>query len=97
MTDIVDSKRRSELMARIRGRNTAPELAARCIAHRMGLRFQLRRKDLPGRSVMEFSNPGIVIPPTRPTGPLAAQLGGDPVDAVTSKLYGSPRRIPIGR
>ena len=48
MTDIVDSKRRSELMAGIRGRDTAPELAVRRIAHRMGLRFRLHRKDLPG-------------------------------------------------
>ena len=48
MTDIMDRKRRSELMAAIRTRNTAPELAVRRIAHRMGLRFRLHRKDLPG-------------------------------------------------
>ena len=36
MTDIVDSQRRSELMANIRGRDTAPELAVRRIAHRIG-------------------------------------------------------------
>ena len=45
MTDIVDGKRRSELMARIRSRDTAPELAVRRIAHRMGLRFRLYGKD----------------------------------------------------
>ena len=54
MTDIVDSKRRSELMARIRGRDTAPEIAVRRIAHRMGLRFRLHRKDLPGRPDLVF-------------------------------------------
>ena len=54
MTDIVDSKRRSELMANIRGRDTAPELAVRCIAHRMGLRFRLHRNDLPGRPDLVF-------------------------------------------
>ena len=48
MTDIVDSQRRSQLMAGIRGRNTTPELAVRRIAHRMGLRFRLHRRDLPG-------------------------------------------------
>ena len=48
MTDIVDSQRRSQLMAGIRGRDTAPELAVRRIAHRLGLRFRLHRKDLPG-------------------------------------------------
>lgn len=54
MTDIVDSQRRSQLMAGIRGRDTAPELAVRRIAHRMGLRFRLHRKDLPGRPDLVF-------------------------------------------
>lgn len=54
MTDIVDSQRRSELMANIRGRDTAPELAVRRIAHRMGLRFRLHRNDLPGRPDLVF-------------------------------------------
>lgn len=58
MTDIVDSRRRSELMAGIRVRDTAPELAVRRIAHRMGLRFRLHRKELPGR-------PDLVLPKHR--------------------------------
>ena len=49
MTDIVDTERQSEVMARTRGRDTAPELAVRRIAHRMGLRFCLHRNELPGR------------------------------------------------
>ena len=54
MTDIVDRRRRSELMAGIRTRDTAPELSVRRIAHRMGLRFRLQRKDLPGRPDLVF-------------------------------------------
>lgn len=54
MTDIVDPMRRSEMMARIRSRGTGPELAVRRIAHRMGLRFRLHRKDLPGRPDLVF-------------------------------------------
>ena len=54
MTDIVNSKRRSELMAGIKGRDTAPERKVRRIAHRMGLRFRLHRKDLPGRPDLVF-------------------------------------------
>ncbi len=54
MTDIVDSKRRSELMAGIRSRNTTPELVVRRIAHRMGLRFRLHRTDLPGSPDLVF-------------------------------------------
>ena len=48
MTDIVDRRRRSQLMAGIRSRDTAPELAVRHVAHRLGLRFRLHRKELPG-------------------------------------------------
>ena len=54
MTDIVDAKRRSELMAGIRDRNTLPELAVRRIAHRMGLRFRLHHRNLPGRPDLVF-------------------------------------------
>ena len=61
MTDIVDSKRRSEFMAGIRGRDTAPELAVRRIAHRMGLRFRLDRKDLPGRPDLVFPRHRLVV------------------------------------
>ena len=54
VTDIVDSQRRSELMAGIRSRDTAPELVVRRIAYRMGLRFRLHRKDLPGQPDLVF-------------------------------------------
>lgn len=54
MTDIVSGRRRSEMMAGIRGRDTAPERAVRRVAHRMGLRFRLHRKDLPGRPDLVF-------------------------------------------
>ena len=54
MTDIMDTRRRSKLMAGIRSRGTAPELAVRRIAHRIGLRFRLHRKDLPGRPDLVF-------------------------------------------
>ena len=43
MTNIVDSRRRSELMAGIRGRDTAPDITIRRVAHRMDLRFRLHR------------------------------------------------------
>lgn len=42
-------------MSRIRGTNTKPELAVRSLLHRMGYRFRLHRKDLPG-------TPDIVLP-----------------------------------
>lgn len=47
--DIVDSKRRSAMMAAIGPRHTLPELNVRRVAHRMGFRFRLHVKGLPGR------------------------------------------------
>ena len=52
--DIVDSQRRSELMAGIKGKNTKPELIVRTMAHKIGLRFRLHRKDLPGSPDLVF-------------------------------------------
>lgn len=42
-------------MARIRKTDTRPELAVRRAAHRLGLRFRLHRRDLPG-------TPDLVLP-----------------------------------
>ena len=61
MTDIVDTKRRSEMMAGIKGRDTAPERKVRSIAHRMGLRFRLYRKDLPDRPDLVFPKHRLVV------------------------------------
>lgn len=45
-------------MSRIRGINTKPELAVRSMLHRMGYRFRIANKTLPGR-------PDIVLPKYR--------------------------------
>ncbi len=41
-------------MARIRGRDTKPEVAVRRLAHRLGYRFRLHRRDLPGTPDLVF-------------------------------------------
>lgn len=53
--DTLTPEARSRLMSRIRGKDTKPELVVRSILHRMGYRFRLHRKDLPGR-------PDVVLP-----------------------------------
>ena len=58
MSDIVDQKKRSRMMANIKGKNTKPEMAIRSALHRIGYRFRLHRKDLPGK-------PDIVLPKHR--------------------------------
>ena len=55
MTDVFTKSKRSEVMSRIKGRNTKPELAVRSLLHRMGYRFRLHKADLPGK-------PDIVLP-----------------------------------
>jgi DNA mismatch endonuclease (patch repair protein) len=46
--DNLSNAARSENMRRIRSRDTSPEVAVRSMIHRMGFRFRLHRKDLPG-------------------------------------------------
>jgi DNA mismatch endonuclease, patch repair protein len=47
--DTITPTERSALMSRIRSKDTRPEVAVRSILHRLGYRFRLHRKDLPGR------------------------------------------------
>jgi DNA mismatch endonuclease, patch repair protein len=48
MADHLSPSQRSRVMARIHGRNTQPELAIRSIVHRMGYRYRLHVRALPG-------------------------------------------------
>src|SRR5687767_10743377 len=41
-------------MSKIRSKNTLPELAVRSLAHRLGYRFRIHRRDLPGRPDLTF-------------------------------------------
>ncbi len=53
--DTLSPEQRSRTMSRIKGKDTAPERAVRSLLHRMGYRFRLHRKTLPG-------TPDIVLP-----------------------------------
>lgn len=48
-------------MSRIRGSNTKPELVVRSLLHRMGYRFRLHRKDLPGTPDVVMPGRGTVV------------------------------------
>src|SRR5688572_25494582 len=56
--DRLTKDRRSWNMARIAGKDTLPEKTVRSLLHRMGYRFRLHVKDLPGK-------PDIVLPKYR--------------------------------
>ena len=47
--DRLTAEQRSWNMSRIKGQNTGPERRVRSLLHRLGFRFSLRRRDLPGR------------------------------------------------
>ena len=52
MADVFTPEKRSELMSRIRGGNTRPELVVRTMLYRMGYRFTVNgplNRNLPGR------------------------------------------------
>ena len=48
MADALTKQRRSWNMSRIRGKDTTPEKRVRSLLHRMGYRFRLHDKKLPG-------------------------------------------------
>lgn len=56
--DKLTAERRSENMRRIKSKGMKPELMVRKLVHRMGYRFRLHAKDLPGK-------PDIVFRPRR--------------------------------
>jgi len=55
MTDVFTAAKRSAVMARVKARDTGPELIVRRLLWRLGARYRLDRRDLPGR-------PDIVMP-----------------------------------
>lgn len=54
MTDVFSPEKRSAVMRQVKGRDTSPEMKVRKLLTRLGARYRLHRKDLPG-------NPDIVL------------------------------------
>jgi DNA mismatch endonuclease (patch repair protein) len=54
MPDFLSAKARSAHMRRIRKIDTKPELEVRRLVHRLGFRFRLHRRDLPGTPDLVF-------------------------------------------
>jgi DNA mismatch endonuclease (patch repair protein) len=55
MADNLTPQQRRRNMSRVKGRDTKPELLVRSIVHRLGYRFRLHGKGLPGK-------PDLVLP-----------------------------------
>jgi len=58
VTDVFDAAKRSAVMRRVKGRDTTPEMIVRRALTRLGARYRLHRKDLPG-------SPDVVMPGRR--------------------------------
>lgn len=54
MVDHVSTARRSEIMASIHSVDTVPELTLRRMLHRLGYRYRIHLKNLPGRPDLVF-------------------------------------------
>ena len=61
LVDRLTQKRRSWLMSRVKSKNTSPEVRVRQVAHALGLRFRLHRKNLPGRPDLVFPKHKVAI------------------------------------
>lgn len=59
--DHLSPKERSEIMARVRSRDTRPEMVVRRLIFSLGYRYRLHAKDLPGRPDLVFRNRRKVI------------------------------------
>ncbi|MBZ9986701.1 very short patch repair endonuclease [Mesorhizobium sp. BH1-1-5] len=53
-TEGSSSRSRSEVMRAVRSKDTTPEIIVRRLAHRMGFRYSLHCKDLPGNPDLVF-------------------------------------------
>ena len=52
--DRLSHEQRSALMSRVKTKGTKPELVVRSALHRLGYRYRLHRKDLPGKPDLVF-------------------------------------------
>jgi DNA mismatch endonuclease (patch repair protein) len=61
MTDVLTADQRRLNMSRIRSKDTKPEMIVRSLMHRMGYRFRLHDKTLPGKPDLVFKRHKTVI------------------------------------
>jgi DNA mismatch endonuclease, patch repair protein len=59
--DVFDKKKRSWAMSRVKSKDTLPEMRVRSALHRMGLRFRLHDKSLPGSPDLVFAGRKTVL------------------------------------
>ena len=61
IVDTLTRTQRSERMSRVRSQNTKPELIVRRLVHKMGYRYRLHRRELPGVPDLVFPGRRTII------------------------------------
>ena len=61
MSDVFSPEKRSQVMRCVRGRDTSPERKVRRLLTRMGLRYRLHRRDLPGSPDVVFARKRVAL------------------------------------
>lgn len=61
MADNLTQEQRKLTMQRVRSKDTSPEMRVRRMVHRLGFRYRLHKKDLPGKPDLVFSRVKKVI------------------------------------
>ncbi len=61
MADTVTKAQRSRMMARVKHRDTMPELVVRRLCTSLGARYRLHRKNLPGTPDLVFAGRRLVV------------------------------------
>jgi DNA mismatch endonuclease (patch repair protein) len=59
--DTLTPAQRSERMSLVRSKNTKPEMVIRRLVHKMGFRYRLHARDLPGNPDLVFPSRGKII------------------------------------
>ncbi|MFG1364125.1 very short patch repair endonuclease [Xanthobacter versatilis] len=59
--DSLTPEQRSERMRRVKGRDTGPEMVVRRLLHRLGYRYRLHARELPGRPDIVFRRRRLAI------------------------------------
>ena len=61
MTDVFTPAQRSAVMRRVKGQNTKPEMIVRRMLWRLGARYRLHRRDLPGAPDIVLAGRKLVV------------------------------------
>jgi DNA mismatch endonuclease (patch repair protein) len=61
VSDVFSPEKRSQVMRRVRGRDTRPERKVRSLLTHMGLRYRLHRRDLPGSPDVVFGKKRVAL------------------------------------